>query len=465
MGRPYIVLGNVKIAPFKTPSVPPYGGFANTTAAGVYAVEQTVDLDGVLQTFYWPSSEHAYHAQKIIHLKRKLFSESAWQRMLTKLLRDIEKRKNQPGEEFLPREDYDPIINNFIAVTRGGFGRTKLAFDEGCDANYHCVKNPTGGINPRTQRPFVMEFMNTVLALKLAQHPDLAELAMDVAREGIIPVEVSRFDVNWASGPDGTGENMLGLLILEQGNALLKQASRAHEIKITDPFAEYERLRRTEAHNLKHDALVQHIMNPNLWQTSSPKAVATTSLNTWYDSRRNQFVVETHREANLQLLYKQGRVYNPSVLWRRDSASPWQDGDIQHPSAQRLLHLFQHATPPLQPVYPIIESRLPTQTRSITKHQLLNILQQLEENISKKHHHRVGWFTLGESGKINKLRDIAAWVRYNDPIDASAMKTLLTMTRDVCAIKRNPFGFFQPHSLTEFNTLVGSSNVEQLSVV
>ena len=53
--------------------------------------------------------------------------------------------------------------------------------------------------------------------MKLDQNPQLKDLAIDCALEGIIPVEVSHHDNYWASGPEGKGHNKLGIIILELG--------------------------------------------------------------------------------------------------------------------------------------------------------------------------------------------------------------------------------------------------------
>ena len=69
---PSVLVNGQQVAVFKDPSSKPYGGFANTTKAGEYPVEQEINVAGESLSFKWPSSEHAYHAQKLLYLKSTL---------------------------------------------------------------------------------------------------------------------------------------------------------------------------------------------------------------------------------------------------------------------------------------------------------------------------------------------------------------------------------------------------------
>ncbi len=69
-------INGITIAPFKNPNQQPYGGFANTTSAGKYPVSQSEsNFNGYSyslgQTILWPSSEHAYHGQKLLNLMHR----------------------------------------------------------------------------------------------------------------------------------------------------------------------------------------------------------------------------------------------------------------------------------------------------------------------------------------------------------------------------------------------------------
>lgn len=221
-GSYYVTLGSAKIAPFKyDDKQTPYGGFINTTAAGTYPVKQDITINNIPLSFSWPSSEHAFHAQKIIHLMRKNPGNPQMQQVLLNALRTIEMTQTGPGQEFKPREHWDSIVTNLTTNYPHLFGPDKKSFDQLCDANYHSKHNPNAGLMPNGE-PYTLQFMRDVLKLKLEQNPALRELAKNCARDGILPIEVSQYDDNWASGPNGEGTNMLGIAILELGNEYLK---------------------------------------------------------------------------------------------------------------------------------------------------------------------------------------------------------------------------------------------------
>ncbi len=249
MPQPFIQVGSFKIAPFKDSNKGPYGPFANTT--NKYPVTQTVSVDGKDHTFEWPSSEHAFHAQKILHLKSKLPANDPKQAELTTVLNTIIKTKSKSNEEFHP-DDYTNIVNTLIQ-RNPSLGANKQEFDKRCDADYHPTHKPNAGINPATNEPYTTTFMRTVLKLKLAQHPALNDIAEGCAREGIIPVEVSKRDESWASGREGFGANRLGILVLELGNEGLKK--KGETPAITDPKSQYSQLRQQHDKSLAHGQL------------------------------------------------------------------------------------------------------------------------------------------------------------------------------------------------------------------
>lgn len=223
MPRPYILLGSTKIAPFKNPNLKPYGPFANATNAWEYPVKQAVTVHEELLHFNWPSSEHAFHAQKLIHLKLKLVATDPRQPILTKTLHQLEKTKNNPKDEFLPHNDYNALIKKLIDNNPTlYFGTNKKEFDTLCDASFHSMKAPKQGLMPNGE-PYLLEFMRLALRMKFDQNPQLKQLAIDCAREEIIPIKVSHLDNYWASGPEGAGQNKLGITILELGHHYLKE--------------------------------------------------------------------------------------------------------------------------------------------------------------------------------------------------------------------------------------------------
>ncbi|HAT2140567.1 TPA: hypothetical protein I8027_003015 [Legionella pneumophila] len=344
---PYQKIGTQKVASFKDPNKLPYGPFANTTNAGEFPLKQTVLIHGIEYSFTWPSSEHAFHAQKLIHLMNKLGKNDPSQGYILNALRKIEKTKHQKGQQFLPRNDWDPIAKE-LATNMGITGTDtdkKEKIDELCDSNYHSKGAKHKGIDPTSGEPYTRGFMATVLRLKCDQNPELKELAMRCASEGILPIEASRGknpsekgDVNWASGADGSGRNMLGIEILKLGNQYLREAGRGNEIQIADPDKAYEDLQRSHQKDLGHDAIIG-----KPW--SNP---LNNSLNIWYDSTRKQTVVESHLGSNLQLILNDGKP--PKAIWRKDENSPWQDGDIKRPAVQSLLQAYKDAGAPVPTV-------------------------------------------------------------------------------------------------------------------
>ncbi|OGV49280.1 MAG: hypothetical protein A3F46_02790 [Legionellales bacterium RIFCSPHIGHO2_12_FULL_42_9] len=222
MPRPYIKLGSIKIAPFKNPTVEPYGPFTNTTSAWEYPVKQSIIIHEEQLNFNWPSAEHAFHGQKLIHLKSKLAATDPRQAVLTKTLHQLENTKNNPGDEFLPYSDYNMLIKNLIETNPTlYFGANQKEFDALCDASFHSVKAPKLGLMANGE-PYLLEFMRLTLKMKFDQNPELKQLAIDCAHEEIIPIKISHLDNYWASGPEGAGQNRLGITILELGNHYLK---------------------------------------------------------------------------------------------------------------------------------------------------------------------------------------------------------------------------------------------------
>lgn len=315
MPASYLNLNGAKIAPFKYPSVQPYGSFANTTPVGSgdkeYRIQQSIDIDGKSINLNWPSSEHAYHAQKIIHLKGKLDPQDPAQHVLTKMLNEIE----ATNEEFLPRKHYDGLVNRYLPeLNQNGLNvQNKRAFDALCDADYHTIHNPNGGKKS-------IDFMRIIIQLKLAQHPDLAMTAIECAKDGVLPVEVSQYDNNWASGPDGKGENMLGILILEEGNKLLRQQKGTPAIP--NPLQAYQSLKSNQ--NLSHNNLVEMI-EPSMssWvipPTVTPSVVTPNPMPNQGHPQTQQYYVSTG--GNQRLVIKQNQVIG--YEFRVDSSRPWQ---------------------------------------------------------------------------------------------------------------------------------------------
>lgn len=273
-----------KIAPMKYEDNKPYGALINTTKAGHYPIKQEVMVNGKPISFTWPSSEHAYHAQKLIHLMNKDANSTdpnakARQMIILDTLHKIANTKTGPRDEFLPHEDWDGpkgIVTDLTTRYPRLFGPDKPAFDALCDSNYHSIGNPHAGIDPKTGEPHTLGFMREVVRLKLEQHPDLKELAMNCAREGILPVEVASRDNNWASGPDGKGANMLGTLILELGNEYLQKEEPGTPLKIPDPKNYYKDLQRQAQTQLQYSSLESYTQSMRGWRQNAVPAAQQT---------------------------------------------------------------------------------------------------------------------------------------------------------------------------------------------
>ncbi|MDI9818481.1 MULTISPECIES: NADAR family protein [unclassified Legionella] len=312
MSLPYILKGGIKIAPFKRPDIEPYGVFANTTSPGKYPIRQKVDMDGKQVAINWPSSEHAYHAQKILHLKGKLEPSHPAQKTLTEMLTNIA----STNKEFSPRKDYDPLVARYLPVLRsqGLNVEDKKTFDALCDADYHAVKNPTG-------KRETLTFMRKVIQLKLEQHAELREKAIECAKSGIIPVEVSQYDNNWASGPEGKGENMLGLILLEEGNKLLEKQGGTPAIP--DPKEAYKRLNTVD---LAHNTLAQRLEPDSLHWVIPQKIFQPDLPNT---SHKWEQLQEKDRQQSKSgfIIYEPGEIAT-SLLSRQEIESQLKKGTV-----------------------------------------------------------------------------------------------------------------------------------------
>ncbi|MBA3535404.1 MAG: hypothetical protein H0T84_02160 [Tatlockia sp.] len=91
---------------------------------------------------------------------------------------------------------------------------------------------------------------------------------------------------------------------------------------------------------------------------------------------------------------------------------------------------------------------------------LQEIISTLIENIDGKKAGRETWFHNDTIRKIEKLSSIASWLSKQETLDWPAQQALIAPIRDVCAIKRNTWGLFQPHSLSEFNDLLKENELQ-----
>ncbi|MHB1947447.1 MAG: hypothetical protein ACYCQI_04975, partial [Gammaproteobacteria bacterium] len=321
------VQGIGALAPFKTQNSF-YGAFANTTPSagitppfhpGAYPIRQEKDFMGnSLPTLPippasrgpsgaigidWPSSEHAYHGQKLLFLlsryqsgdlsssPRRLVEEKA----VINMIAELKASQSGPGQEIDPSKDWPKIIykhlGQFEIKDAAGVVITnprdkKYAFDGMCFADFHRSLNDQGHIMPAAVTsklpypmpsadvPYTYAFMKHVVQMKLNQYPDLKSKAVECAKRGILPVEVSRHDENWASFTGGEGLNYLGLILLELGNEELRRAGASHQIVISDPHAAYKALQKSQQSVLAHNNLEPAATGTPMPQVAYPIAPA-----------------------------------------------------------------------------------------------------------------------------------------------------------------------------------------------
>jgi predicted NAD-dependent protein-ADP-ribosyltransferase YbiA (DUF1768 family) len=206
------------------------GAFINTTKKNAqYSVTQTITLpNSIPRTLTWPSSEHAFHAQKVIDY---IMKNPGDKEILAPMLDDIINAK-LVNDEFLPRDCYDPIAIKYANLM-------KLSPENGDRFDWAIAKKFEASNQNPAHVALNRKRMERVLKLKCDQHPGLKEKAKLYALHRIMPIEVSRYDETWASGGRGSGSNVLGILILELGNAYLAAEGRSHEITIQDPSQYY----------------------------------------------------------------------------------------------------------------------------------------------------------------------------------------------------------------------------------
>lgn len=263
----------------------PYGAFANTTStnpqdAFYYPITQThtlsnqpLTIPGCPSPIVWPSAEHAFHAQKVIHFREKLAAANPGDPKIDKLnamLLDIYQAGRLPRKSiFLPKsgnpndpDTYEGIVNRYLVQLNL---TTKTEFDDLCRAGYHPLREkngtlPADQIDPTTQLPYTYGYMKGVIELKLAQHPQLKQIVKELAANGILPVEISQHDMTWASFKEGSGKNYLGIILLECGNNLLKQEEHISSVPIDNPHEAYLALQHS-GESFGYDHLRQFVNN------------------------------------------------------------------------------------------------------------------------------------------------------------------------------------------------------------
>ena len=241
--------GPFRVAPFKYPKIEPYGPFANTTAPWDYWIYQKVNLDGEYMVFEWPSSEQAYHAQKLIFLKNDLPRDHQAQVLLSIMLNEIalfEKRT------YLPK-DYSVMLMKYRVRLQEVLGNalSDIVLTSASAQSQSVESKYLQQVNLLCQVPLnSKEYMRRVIKLKLAQYPHLNQLALSCVENNVFLTEISQHDNRWASGKEGKGSNWLGLTIMavasdgdldkiqERYDSFIKQTPLRHDGFVTriDPL-------------------------------------------------------------------------------------------------------------------------------------------------------------------------------------------------------------------------------------
>ena len=273
-----------QILPFKNAGTG--ANLQNTTQSGVAPVPQEV-IDTLNGTRYfhgekiiWPSAEAAFHAQKLIGYYCDLHNSqpnhvnlAVIRNMINEIL-EISDRKQYFSSDFtnLVATNFDILANHDrrLHTIKNSFGKTdaekkRNAFDQVCGTHYHrdlqdkknaMVEFPggSGRLVPRTY-----QIMVAVQYARILQHLQNNErsVALDCAKQGIFPVETSRSDVVWATGPNGDGENLLGIAILEAANMVLNKHPKFGTTQILNPWETWKTFttRNNVSAQLKHDVL------------------------------------------------------------------------------------------------------------------------------------------------------------------------------------------------------------------
>lgn len=98
-----------------------------------------------------------------------------------------------------------------------------------------------------------------------------------------------------------------------------------------------------------------------------------------------------------------------------------------------------------------------------TKAKILTLTNTLIDNIALKKNGRISFFDGNINHKLNALYEIRNFLQGNNQINESQVTMTLTLLRDICAIKRNGWGFFAPHSMQEFNTFIKQHNLKPIA--
>jgi O-acetyl-ADP-ribose deacetylase (regulator of RNase III) len=310
-----VYVNGLPCAPFKH-NIPPYGPLINTTTPNSgFSFKQITSSDkipilssGFGNKIKWPSSEHAYHGQKLLALMVKWTEEgnkSNELKTLKEMLTTLIKMPDDKNKPLLPKDRKKPdnpetfeglLRANAVALTgkrnieEAVFELKKLCKAEGYKLgdNGEAVKL-TDDDTGTEYTPYTYKYMKDALKCKLESNSELLAMAIQFARQGVMPIEVSQFDGIWASGKDGKGKNLLGCAILELGNEFLKTIEPEFVLPIPEPIKYYnDNLRK---HNVSHNHLADYVSRQENDSTKAKKEMETHPIDPDKIPKRNYSVI------------------------------------------------------------------------------------------------------------------------------------------------------------------------------
>lgn len=268
-------INGFKVLAIKDPTHAHSGELVNTTGTGSdeYPVEITNPFTDKKEKLI--SSEHAFHALKTIelyqHFRKKIknylsksysknennfLSESAKNAFTSFFYNEIVSVISiTPGDFlkklniFLESELPEALANSIAKELNNNKESLKLSFKETFKKEIESWK--TDFFDNHWHKGLSRQCMKKALEEKANLNPKFKQKLIDLAKAGIMIVEYSRHDSTWATGADGSGKNLLGILLMELGNEFLK----SDEIVIHNPEQAFKRLQQHNPKDLSHNNL------------------------------------------------------------------------------------------------------------------------------------------------------------------------------------------------------------------
>jgi predicted NAD-dependent protein-ADP-ribosyltransferase YbiA (DUF1768 family) len=221
--------------------------------------------------------------------------------------------------------NYNGSFRNFPDFARDTASNLKLGNPVGWEST------PSTALNGRSH-----EVMRKAVRAKMDQYPQYAAQLDGLPADAII-VEATKNDKKWGDGNDGSGRNHLGIIYKElQLERRGLPPATANQMAY-DGYQSFNRVRQGRSIYSYPDSPQKPSNRQSYRAQQRPQnSRSAAAFNIWEDLNRDHTVVEKRPHANLQLHYNTDGSFK-RVLYRADRHSPWQEGSIYHPAAQRLL--------------------------------------------------------------------------------------------------------------------------------